>query len=546
MASAPTATELRFDPPGPGTWELDAVHFPRPVTRYWAETHPEPFRRGFAEFTRFYGMLIDHLDFRYVNGFAYRSVVPVAEAEVPERFRRAQDVLERKLWREQLREWDETFKPGSIETHRELQAVDPGGLSDEDLVAYLTRCRDHHAEMIYQHMRFTGAAMVAIGDFLAHVGDWTGRPHAELLGLMQGAAPVSAGASAELERLKAAVAADPAALELLTSNEEPALVLERLRSHEGDAGQAASDYLDLVGYRLLDGFDISGRYALELPDALLRAIRAAVAGKESEASDLRQRIDDVRGQVPEEQRAAFDELLEEARAVYRIRDERGVFSDIWASGILRRAVLAGGRRLAERGRIHDPEHLADAGFEEMVALLRGTGGPSADELATRHEQRVSRTAKDAPPLLGPPPSPPPDPSRLPPAAGRVMRATGIVIGAMFGSSEAPHEERLLRGLAASRGVYEGPARRVSGPTEFDRIVQGDVLVTESTSEAFNILLPLLGAIVTDSGGLLSHSAIVAREYGIPGVVGTREATQRIADGARVRVDGDAGEVTVLG
>ena len=127
-----------------------------------------------------------------------------------------------------------------------------------------------------------------------------------------------------------------------------------------------------------------------------------------------------------------------------------------------------------------------------------------------------------------------------------MRATGIALGALFGSSEAQHEEDMLRGLAASRGVYEGPARRVSGPSEFDRIVKGDVLVTESTTEAFNILLPLLGAIVTDSGGLLSHSAIVAREYGIPGVVGTREATERIADGARVRVDGDAGEVTVLG
>jgi pyruvate,water dikinase len=125
-----------------------------------------------------------------------------------------------------------------------------------------------------------------------------------------------------------------------------------------------------------------------------------------------------------------------------------------------------------------------------------------------------------------------------------MRAIGIAIGALFGSSEAEHEEHLLRGLAASGGVYEGPARRVSGPSEFDRIVEGDVLVTESTSEAFNILLPLLGAIVTDSGGLLSHSAIVAREYGIPGVVGTREATERIADGALVSVDGDAGEVTV--
>jgi len=116
---------------------------------------------------------------------------------------------------------------------------------------------------------------------------------------------------------------------------------------------------------------------------------------------------------------------------------------------------------------------------------------------------------------------------------------------MHRTSEAPHEERRLRGLGASGGVYEGPARRVAGPSEFDRIVQGDVLVTESTTEAFNILLPLLGAIITDSGGLLSHSAIVAREYGIPGVVGTRDGTGNIPDGARVRVDGDAGEVTLL-
>jgi pyruvate,water dikinase len=125
-----------------------------------------------------------------------------------------------------------------------------------------------------------------------------------------------------------------------------------------------------------------------------------------------------------------------------------------------------------------------------------------------------------------------------------MMATGTALGALFAPSEAEHEDELLRGIAASGGVYEGVARRVNGPDEFDRIQKGDVLVTESTTEAFNILLPLLGAIVTDAGGLLSHSAIVAREYGIPGVVGTREATQRIQDGSTVRVNGDAGEVSL--
>ena len=72
-------------------------------------------------------------------------------------------------------------KPAAIATHRELQAVDPDELSDDELVAYLTRCRDHHAQMIFQHMRSPPAAVVPTGDLLAHVGDWTDVPPSELL-----------------------------------------------------------------------------------------------------------------------------------------------------------------------------------------------------------------------------------------------------------------------------------------------------------------------------------------------------------------------------
>ncbi len=542
---ADTATGLRIDPPGPGFWEQDSVHFPRAVTRYWAEMHPEPFRRGFRELTSNYGMLIDTIDMQYPSFFAYKTVIPVDESEIPARFQRAAEALQTKFWREQLRQWDETFKPAAIAKHRELQAVDTDALSDDELAAYLERCRDHHAEMIYQHMRFTGAAVIPTGDFLAHVGDWTGLPPSELLGLMRGASPVSSGASAELERLIAAIKASPEAQAILASDGDPADALQQLRSLDGEVGEATTAYLDLVGCRLLDGFDISGRYALELPDTLLRAIRIAVEEGAPEEADLESQIADVRNRVPEEQRAEFDDLLAEARRLYRLRDERGVFSDIWASGIMRRAALGAGRRLAAAARIQDPEHFVDADFGEMTALVAGTGGPSAEELAERHAWRTSHSAKDVPPTLGTPPPPPPDPSGLPPDVGRIMRATMVAMGEVFGSSQAEHEEQLVRGLAASPGVYEGTARLISGPTEFDRIVKGDVLVTESTTEAFNILLPLLGGIVTDAGGLLSHAAIVSREYGIPGVVGTREGTGLIPDGAQVRVDGNAGEVTVL-
>jgi pyruvate,water dikinase len=546
MTASATPSDLQFEPPGPGSWRQDPVHFPRPVTRYWAEMHPEPFRRGTQDFARYYGLLIDGLATAYPNGIAFNTMVPAPEEEIPQRFERAEQVFPDKVWREQLREWDEDVKPATIATHREIQSVDADALSDDELAAYLRRCGEHHAAMITQHMRFTASAVIPTGDFLAHVSAWTGTSIAELLGLMRGAAPVSAGSSEELEQLLDALRGNDAARELLDSDDDAATVLANMRELPGDAGPAVSAYLDLVAYRPLDGFDISEAGALELPDALLRAIRVAVSGESTAKSDVEAQTAAIREKVPEEHRAEFDELLGEARLMYRLRDERGIYSDNWASGLMRRAALAAGRRVAGRGRIHDPEHMVDASLDEMCALVTDTGGPSADELAARYEWRTTHTAKDAPPFLGDPPQPPPDPSGLPPGPRRVMTAMGIAMGELFTPSEAEHTEDTLRGLAASQGVYEGPARLVSDPSEFERIQQGDVLVTVATTEAFNILLPLLGAIVTDSGGLLSHSAIVSREYGIPGVVGTREATERIADGARVRVDGTAGEVTLLG
>lgn len=540
-----TEPSLEFEPPGPGTWTRDNIHFPRLATRYWAELHPQAFKRGTNDFARFYGMLIDGLQSAYINGFAYNQVMPAPEAEIPERLQRAQEAMERKAWREQLRDWDENRKPAAIKAHREIQGVDPDALADEELSRYLARCRDHHGAMITQHMRFTASATVPIGDFVMHVSEWTGLSHAELLDLMRGSAQVSAGGSEELERMIEVMRRDPKALELLQSSDDPAKALDQLRSLPGETGAAVAEYLDLVGHRLLDGFDICEPTALEMPDALLRSMRAAVTG-EHEIADMEAHAAAIRAQVPPEHREMFDELLQEARLIYRLRDERGVYSDIWASGLMRRAVLAAGRRLAERGRVADAEHLIDATLDEMQALLAGEDGPSAQELAKRTADRVALAAAKAPLVLGPPPPPPPDLSALPPGAARLMGAMFTSLNMLFGSSEADNLEALLYGLAASGGVYEGPARRVSGPSEFGRINQGDILVTEATSEAFNILLPLLGGIVTDNGGLLSHAAIVAREYGIPGVVGTREGTARIQDGARIRVDGDAGEVTVLG
>jgi pyruvate,water dikinase len=104
----------------------------------------------------------------------------------------------------------------------------------------------------------------------------------------------------------------------------------------------------------------------------------------------------------------------------------------------------------------------------------------------------------------------------------------------------------LKGFGVSPGEFEGPARVIMDVSELPLVKDGEVLVTPSTGPTFNVILPLLRGLVTERGGALSHAAIVAREYGIPGVVGCREATARIKTGTRVRVDGTKGEVWILG
>jgi rifampicin phosphotransferase len=286
---------------------------------------------------------------------------------------------------------------------------------------------------------------------------------------------------------------------------------------------------------------------IELPELIVGAIRSAVEGTEGvdPRHELERRTAEVRDDVPDRNRAQFDELLDEARIMYRLRDERGTYADLWAIGITRRAILAGGRRLASRERIVDPAHLVEADYRELCALLESGHGPSGDELAGRARYAAEARYADAPPVLGGEPGAPLPPEWLPPASARLERGLGAAVQALFLTPEPRTEGRRVRGLGASPGVYEGTARVIHGTDEFGRIEPGDVLVTNSTTAAFNVVLPLLGGILTDRGGLLSHAAIVAREYGLPAVVGCTDATKVVPDGACVRVDGTTGEAEVV-
>ena len=103
----------------------------------------------------------------------------------------------------------------------------------------------------------------------------------------------------------------------------------------------------------------------------------------------------------------------------------------------------------------------------------------------------------------------------------------------------------IRGFAASNGVVEGPARIVKSVEEIGRLRDGDILVCQITNPTWAPIFQKIAGAVSDIGGSMSHAAIVAREFGLPAVVGTGTATSRIKDGQRIRVDGGRGVVTIL-
>jgi pyruvate,water dikinase len=190
--------------------------------------------------------------------------------------------------------------------------------------------------------------------------------------------------------------------------------------------------------------------------------------------------------------------------------------------------------------------MVDCSLDEMVSLLETGTGPSAAEIAERVRFRVEASMDDAPARLGHEPSEPPPAEWLPPDAARVQRAIGTVMGLMFAAkTNAPGAGKTLKGFSASPGSYEGKARVIQNIGELPSVQQGEILVTRSTGPTFNVVLPLLGAIVTERGGALSHAAIVAREYGLPAVVGCDGALASVTTGTRIRVDGDTGEVWLL-
>jgi rifampicin phosphotransferase len=199
----------------------------------------------------------------------------------------------------------------------------------------------------------------------------------------------------------------------------------------------------------------------------------------------------------------------------------------------REVLLGYGRRLVAEGRLDDPEDVFMLGLVELRAGVLDSWGAPLQALAAERRRELESARLVAPPsFLGPPPDLQRD---LPPMVAKFYGVPG----------SARIEGDVIRGTAASVGKATGTARLVQGPEDFRRVEPGDVVVCTTTTPAWTPLFPSVAGLVTDTGGILCHAAVVAREYSVPAVVGAEVATTTIPDGARVEIDGAAGSVTIL-
>ena len=551
--AAPPA--VAFEPPAPGQWELETAHHGlRPLSPFLRDTYRRAFEAGIVEPMQRYGLPLATVEAKFVNGCLYMRPLGIGEKpgstpkapppvfvmkliarvhpELRRRARTAEAALAQRRWRAEVDQWFGVDRSAQLAKNRALQAIETGSLDDDELATHITSALSHFEESARRNLATHGGDLVPTGDLLAHCERW-GVSANEAAGLLTGSSPATVETAEMLRPVARAIKHSTAAATAIDS-------VDDVRALGPDVRAAVDSWLELHMWRTVTSDDVDRPTLAEVPASQLAALLGATDRPDATESDSGA----VRARVPAEHRALFDELLTEARYGHRQRDDiRGLCWN-WPCGLVRRALLEAGRRLHAAGAVHEVAHVVELFPDELDRALHGMSAPSADELAERAAERDRIEAMPPPRLLGEPEAPPPI-DALPKAMARVTAALLANLAADV-TPDPTSDASAVSGVGIGDTAYRGRACVVRDlMLAFDQLEPGDVLVAPVTGPSANSLLPVLGALVVEEGGAMCHAAIVAREFGLPAVIGARGATTRIPHGAHVEVDPELGTVTVL-
>lgn len=524
------------------TFTRDRMHFPFALSPLFQSVHSTVFPPGYLAAAREMDIPIADFQFRFRNNYQYERIVPIVPASAEDaqlQEQRAEATMQREVGRMAQR-WHEEHLPrlrALIAQVAEARTLDPSTPLDPlRLDALLTLW----VESWTIHFRIALPMLVGIQLFEEFVAEIAG-PEVDAHAMLVGVYSESVGAGIGITDL--AASARKLDLAPLVRETPPDLLDARLRESESGRELLSQIETYLATYGLTQSlFDLANPTWHEDPVPLYATIRAYLetggdnrAAHEAQVRQADAAIAAMRQQLepyPEPVRGQFEALLQLARDGNFLQEEHNFYIDQQLFSSFRLAFLTLGRQLAWHGAIDQTDDILFLHLDEIRLLLAGIARDTRAIVAERRTSFAAAKLDVPPPFIGQPPSgsPPDNP---------FMRATGRFFGWTPPTTDAPGK---LQGYAGSRGQITAPAFVAPSLEEASGIPAGHVLVTVTTTPSWTPLFGIAAAIVTETGGPLSHCAIVAREYGLPGVVGVADATSRIETGQTITVDGTTGEV----
>jgi pyruvate,water dikinase len=563
-------------------WFYNSMHFPEPMPAFDAITAEIPYTAIGANTARLFVLPTTlGIEHRIVNGRVYITAIPVTDPG--EIGRRAEIFNERAGYYYQ--NWDSLYEGWKVRIAgliSEIEAItvpslpefeDPAVVMESTGVAQnhyvrenFHKCLDLYSKMWHHHTEFLmlgyGAYVVFFGfckNAFPEISEQT------VARMVAGIDVIMYRPDEELKKL-ARLAVESGLAEEFGEGCDPDAVLATL-VERGEAGRAWLAAFEQARYPWFhvstgDGFyhhHLSWNENLSVPFAALTRYVRLVGDGETLArptAQLQAERDRIATEyrallATEQDKAAFDQMLGVCRLVFPYVEDHKFYCEHWFTTRFFQKIRAFGELLASKGVLADAEdvfHLQHYEIDQALADVMLAWASGGEPLGAAHLRPVIAERKRALEVLktwSPPPALGPVPEALnDPAVQMLWGITQDTIESWY-SQASSGDEKEVRGYGASSGIVEGTARVLRDVNDIGQIRDGEILVCPVTAPSWGPVFGKIKAAVSDIGGTMSHAAIVAREYGMPAVVGTGQATKRIRTGQRVRVDGDRGVVTIL-
>jgi pyruvate,water dikinase len=527
------------------TWFQDVMHNPLPITPLSATLFQRAFSQGASRAISRLSMPIAGIRVSVQNGYVYLGRTPVqgTPEELEARFGEMKRIT-MELGATILKDWRETFEPQVLQKCDRILNFDYDSASTAETAQFVRSLYDELVDAWDIHMRVNIPAMngvFGLEDFLTTVvgGDVLSQSRLLLQGFDN--------KSVEMGRALWSLS------RWIRNTAGFADVVLAARVRDGAVELAANDaadefqqrwrsFLDVYGWRSDRFMELGHKSWQEDPSTPLLQLKGYLRLDDEQdpfarhatfAADHERIATEIETRLPADLRPVFRAMVPLAQQYIPIAEDHNFTIDQKFTVMVRYAIVRLGRKLVAEGVLSDAESVFYLTFDEIGDIAGGKIPEGLDALTRQRQRELGRqAAMRAPVLIGTPPpaDQPPDP----------------LVAKFFGVGLVPSEDAaVITGHPCSAGVVTGEAKVVLTLDEAGKVNPGDILVCRMTMPAWTPLFGVVAAVVADSGGPLSHCAIVAREYMIPCVAGTVNGTAMLKDGMKVRVDGGTGIVTVV-